>query len=43
MGKKLSVILPSYNTPNLIDNLIEIREVVKEITPQYEIILVNDG
>lgn len=41
--KKLSVILPSYNTPNLLENLLEIIKEVSNITKDYEIILVDDG
>lgn len=43
MKKDLSVILPCYNVPNLVDNLIEVIEVVKNITNNYEIIIIDDG
>jgi len=39
----LSVILPCYNTPNLLENFKEILSVVKTITNNFEIILVDDG
>jgi len=43
MNKKLSVILPCYNVPGLLENLLEVIKEVSDITSQYEIILVNDG
>ena len=43
MSIQLSVILPCYNVPNLLDNLLEVIEVVQNITNDYEIILVDDG
>ena len=43
MSVQLSIIIPSYNTSNLVNNLIEVIEVAKSITSSYEIIIVNDG
>lgn len=43
MNPKLSVILPCYNVPNLLNNLLEVIKVAKTITSSYEIIIVNDG
>lgn len=43
MKPNLSVILPCYNTPNLLENFLEVQKVVSDITDKYEIILVNDG
>lgn len=40
---KLSVILPCFNIQNLLENLLEVIEVVKGITKDYEIIIVDDG
>lgn len=41
--KELSIIFPCYNVLNLVDNLIEVIEVVRNITNKFEIILINDG
>ena len=43
MTAKLSIVLPCYNTPNLLDNLAEVLSVAKTITKDFEIILVDDG
>lgn len=43
MIKKLSIILPSYNTPNILENLLEVIKEASNITDDYEVILVNDG
>ncbi len=43
MAPKLSIIVPSYNTPNLLENILTLIKEVSDITPSYEIILVDDG
>jgi len=43
MNPKLSVILPCYNVPNLLENLLEVIEEVSGITEEYEIIIIDDG
>ncbi len=43
MNPKLSVLLPCYHVPNLLENLLQVIEAVKDITDQYEIILIDDG
>lgn len=40
---ELSVILPSYNTKDLANNILEIMDEIEKITKDYEIIVVNDG
>lgn len=39
----VSIILPSYNTLNLAENVLEVKNEVEKITKNYEIIIVNDG
>jgi len=43
MNPKLSVIVPSYNTPNILENIFILIKEVSAITNDYEIILVDDG
>lgn len=43
MNPKLSVIVPAYNTPNILENILTLVKEVSNITHDYEIILVNDG
>lgn len=43
-NKKISVVIPAYNeAENLFHLYLEIKEVMKGITDDYEIIIVNDG
>lgn len=43
MNYKLSVILPCYNVPNLLNNTLTLIKEVSNITKDYELILVDDG
>jgi dolichol-phosphate mannosyltransferase len=43
MNKKISVIMPVFNTQDLDHNVLEVRDELKKISKNYEIILVNDG
>lgn len=43
MTKKLSVVVPCYNVPNLLENVLILMDEVSDITHEYEIILVDDG
>ncbi|MBM3247167.1 glycosyltransferase family 2 protein [Candidatus Pacearchaeota archaeon] len=44
MGKvKLSIIVPMYNSVDIIQDLREVSSIIKKITPNYEIIVINDG
>lgn len=41
---KLSIVLPAYNeAPHIQKNLLAVAEVAQKLSPQYEIIVVNDG
>lgn len=40
---KLSIIMPMYNSTDIITNLEEAKKALNKVTPDYEIILVNDG
>ena len=40
---ELSIVLPSYNTENLANNVFEVGNEADKITEDYEIIIVNDG
>ena len=40
---KFSLILPCYHVQNLLENFLEVLRVVSDITPYFEIIIVNDG
>jgi len=35
--------MPMYNTPGIVNNLKEAVSAMKKVTPNYEIILINDG
>lgn len=41
--KKVSVVMPSYNTRNLYKNVLEVKNELVKFTKKYEIIIVNDG
>ena len=43
MNPKLSIVVPSYNTPNIHKNISEIINETMSITPYFEIIFVDDG
>lgn len=41
--KELSIIMPMYNSRDIIKNLEAANNALKKVTPEYEIILVDDG
>ncbi len=43
MDPKLSLIVPCYDTPNILENISEILHNIMAITPYFEIILIDDG